>query len=68
MAEPSLTTRLQQRANRQPGGTVHTFIDYEVDPAGVAQSLTWAQLRRRAQASNVQPTKSRPSRRFLSRQ
>ena len=35
MAEPSLTTRLQQRANRQPGGTAHTFIDYEVDPAGV---------------------------------
>ena len=33
MAEPSLTTRLQQRANRQPGGTAHTFIDYDVDPA-----------------------------------
>jgi acyl-CoA synthetase (AMP-forming)/AMP-acid ligase II len=38
MAEHSLTTRLQQRANRQPGGTAHTFIDYEVDLAGVAES------------------------------
>lgn len=51
MAEPSLTTRLQQRANRQPGGTAHTFIDYDVAPAGVAQSLTWAQLHRRAQGA-----------------
>ena len=49
MAEPSLTTLLQQRANQQPGGTAYTFIDYDVDPAGVAQSLTWAQLHRRAQ-------------------
>ena len=49
MAEPSLTTLLQQRANRQPGGTAYTFIDYDVDPAGVAESLTWAQLHRRAQ-------------------
>ena len=29
---------LQQRANRRPGGTTYTFIDYEVDPAGVAHS------------------------------
>ncbi len=49
MAEPSLTTRPQQRANRQPGGTAHTFIDHDVEPAAVAQSLTWAQLHRRAQ-------------------
>jgi hypothetical protein len=37
MAEPSLTTLLQQRANRRPGGTAYTFIDYEDDPAGVAE-------------------------------
>jgi hypothetical protein len=48
MAGPSLTTLLQQRANQQPGGTAYTFIDYDVDQAGVAQSLTWAQLHRRA--------------------
>ena len=41
MAELSLTTLLQQRANRRPGGTAYTFIDYDVDPAGVAESLTW---------------------------
>ena len=49
MAERSLTTLLQQRANQQPGGTAYTFIDYEVDPNGFAGSLTWAQLHRRAQ-------------------
>ena len=49
MAGASLTTLLQQRANQRPGGTAYTFIDYDVDPAGVAQSLTWAQLHRRAQ-------------------
>ena len=49
MAERSLTTLLQQRANRQPGGTAYTFIDYEVDPNGFAESLTWVQLHRRAQ-------------------
>ncbi|MFZ3343779.1 MAG: hypothetical protein WA622_12730 [Mycobacterium sp.] len=48
MAELSLTTLLQQRANRRPGGTAYTFIDYDVDPAGFAESLTWAQLQRRA--------------------
>jgi long chain fatty acid CoA FadD26 len=48
MAERSLTTLLEQRANRRPGGTAYTFIDYEVDPAGVAESLTWAQLQSRA--------------------
>jgi long-chain fatty acid adenylase/transferase FadD26 len=48
MAERSLTTLLQQRANRQPGGTAYTFIDYEVDPNGFAESLTWVQVHRRA--------------------
>jgi acyl-CoA synthetase (AMP-forming)/AMP-acid ligase II len=38
MAERSLTTLLEQRANRRPGGTANTFIDYEVNPAGVAES------------------------------
>lgn len=49
MKEPSLTTLLQQRANQQADRTAYTFIDYEVDPAGFAETLTWAQLHCRAQ-------------------
>ena len=32
----------------QPNDTAFTFIDYEHDWAGVAESLTWSQLYRRA--------------------
>lgn len=49
MADRSLTALLHERATRQPDATAYTFIDYEVDPAGFAESLTWAQLHRRAQ-------------------
>ncbi len=38
---------LRQCVNLQPDGTAFTFIDYEQDPAGVAQTLTWLQLYRR---------------------
>ncbi len=49
MAGSSLTTLLQEQAIRQPDATAYTFIDYEVDPTGYAESLTWAQVHRRAQ-------------------
>jgi long-chain fatty acid adenylase/transferase FadD26 len=49
MAGSSLTELLQERAIRQPDATAYTFIDYEVDPTGYAESLTWAQVNRRAQ-------------------
>jgi long chain fatty acid CoA FadD26 len=48
MADRSLTALLHERATRQPDATAYTFIDYELDPAGFADSLTWAQLHRRA--------------------
>ena len=38
---------LRQCVNLQPDGTAFTFIDYEQDPAGVAESLTWLQMYRR---------------------
>lgn len=49
MTESSLTALLQQRALRQPHDPAYTFIDYDVDPAGYAESLTWAELHNRAQ-------------------
>jgi acyl-CoA synthetase (AMP-forming)/AMP-acid ligase II len=62
MAEPSLTTLLQRRANQQPGDTAYTFIDYDLDPAGVAQSLTWAQLQTLtdSRASLINPSPETP--------
>ena len=48
MIERSIPAMLRQCVNLQPDGTAFTFIDYEQDWAGVAESLTWSQLYRRA--------------------
>jgi long-chain fatty acid adenylyltransferase FadD28 len=45
--EQSLPAMLRQCVNLQPDGTAFTFIDYEQDPAGVAETLTWLELYRR---------------------
>ena len=44
---PSLPTLLHQRASRQPDAAAYTFIDYELDPAGFAETITWSQLHQR---------------------
>jgi long chain fatty acid CoA FadD26 len=38
---------VELRADEQPDDTAYTFVDYESDPAGVAESLTWSELRDR---------------------
>jgi acyl-CoA synthetase (AMP-forming)/AMP-acid ligase II len=48
VVEPSIPAMLRQCVNLQPDGTAFTFIDYEQDWAGAAESLTWWQLYRRA--------------------
>ena len=48
MTEPSLPGMLRERASLQPDDTAFTFIDYEQDWTGVAESLTWSQIYRRA--------------------
>jgi long chain fatty acid CoA FadD26 len=47
--ESSIPAVLGERARQQPDEPAYTFIDYEVDPAGYSQSLTWSQIHRRAQ-------------------
>ncbi len=37
------------RVRQLSAGPAYTLIDYEVDPAGYSQSLTWSQAHRRAQ-------------------
>ncbi len=45
--ESSIPALLRELASLQPSETAYTFIDYEKDWAGVAESLTWSQLYRR---------------------
>ncbi len=47
MIESSLPTVLREHASLRPNETAYTFVDYEQDWAGVAESLTWSQLYRR---------------------
>ena len=46
--EASIPAVLRERAHLQPNDTAFTFIDYQPDPAGHAESLTWSQIHRRA--------------------
>jgi long-chain fatty acid adenylase/transferase FadD26 len=46
--EYTIPAVLAERARRQPDDIAYTFIDYEVDPAGFAESLTWSQVERRS--------------------
>ena len=46
--ESSLPGVLRERADLQPDELAFTFVDYERDWAGVAESLTWSQVYRRS--------------------
>jgi fatty acid CoA ligase FadD28 len=48
MLQCPIPTLLRERASLQPNRTAFTFVDYEQDRAGIAESLTWSQLYRRA--------------------
>jgi long-chain fatty acid adenylyltransferase FadD28 len=48
MSESPVRVVLRERASLQPDQTAFTFLDYEQDWEGVAESLTWAQLYRRS--------------------
>ncbi|CAN5416756.1 fatty-acid--AMP ligase FAAL24/FadD24 [soil metagenome] len=47
MIESSIPTVLRERASLQPNDIAFTFMDYDHDWEGKAESLTWAQLYRR---------------------
>ena len=47
VVESSIPAVLRERASLQPNDTALTFIDYEQDWDGVAETLTWSQLYRR---------------------
>jgi long chain fatty acid CoA FadD26 len=47
--ELSIPALLGSRAEQQPDDVAYTFVDYDADPAGSAESLTWSQLRDRVE-------------------
>ena len=49
LTDSSIPAALREQVRQQPDAPAYTFVDYEVDPAGYSQSLTWSQLHRRAQ-------------------
>jgi long-chain fatty acid adenylase/transferase FadD26 len=49
VTQASIPAALRERARQRPDAPAYTFIDYELDPAGYSQTLTWSQLHQRAQ-------------------
>ncbi|MBO0678423.1 AMP-binding protein [Mycolicibacterium sp. S2-37] len=48
MAQQSVLSLLRERAGLQPGDVAYTYTDYDLDPGGRVESLTWSQVYRRA--------------------
>ncbi|WNG90183.1 AMP-binding protein [Mycobacterium sp. ITM-2016-00317] len=47
LPEATIPAVLADRAQQQPDDIAYTFVDYETDPAGVEESLTWAEVHER---------------------
>jgi long chain fatty acid CoA FadD26 len=47
--ESSVSAVLRERARQEPDAPAFTYVDYAVHPAGYPQTLTWAEVHRRAQ-------------------
>jgi len=48
VTDSSITVLLQARSDEQPDAAAFTFIDFDQDPNGFAENLTWSQVSRRA--------------------
>jgi long-chain fatty acid adenylase/transferase FadD26 len=49
--EASIPAALGESARQKPDVPAYTFIDYELDPAGYSQTLTWSQVHQRMQVA-----------------
>jgi long-chain fatty acid adenylase/transferase FadD26 len=49
VTEASIAAAMRATARQKPEAAAYTFIDYELDPAGYSQTLTWSQLDQRVQ-------------------
>src|ERR1700759_232545 len=50
VSDASIVAVLRGWARRQPDAPAYTYIDYEMDPAGYSQTLTWSEIYGRVQA------------------
>ncbi len=50
VSEASIPAVLRDWARQQPDAPAYTYIDYEIDPEGYEQTLTWSELFGRVQA------------------
>ncbi|MGV0626597.1 fatty-acid--AMP ligase [Mycolicibacter minnesotensis] len=50
----SIPGLLRERTQQHPGKPAFTYLDYDLDPAGYADTVTWSQLLRRAEAVAVE--------------
>jgi long chain fatty acid CoA FadD26 len=46
----TIPAALAELVREDPDGPAYTFIDYELDPAGYSETLSWAQVQHRAHA------------------
>ena len=50
VSDASIAAVLREWARQQPDALAYTYIDYEIDPAGYSQTLTWSELYGHVQA------------------
>lgn len=60
MNQTTISEQIDRRADEQPNDPAYTYMDYESDPAGVADSLTWSEVRDRADVVAEQLAKLGP--------
>jgi long-chain fatty acid adenylase/transferase FadD26 len=49
VSEASIPALLREQARQQPDAPAYTFIDYDLDPVGYSETLTWSQVQWRVQ-------------------
>ena len=48
-SDATIPSMIAARARQQPDDIAYTFVDYEADPAGISDSVTWSELYQRTQ-------------------
>ena len=49
LLESTIPGLLAERARQQPDDAAYTFLDFDIDPNGFAETLTWSQVHHRVQ-------------------
>ena len=57
ISEPSIPAALAELAEQRPDTSAYTFIDYQADRAGYAETLSWSQVHQRARVVAAELTR-----------